>query len=443
MYGKGADNLQVKGGSLRYSLEGAVSSRILRFCLTIRTMSEIHRLLRYAGKGSSFAFSPREAIPYSIPKPEEEKAIQLYDHRVATTQHAFHHGGTQLVDVNHSSGNEALTVHRIVPEMLQSVVGRPPNQQDVELLAYFVPQVISFQRLKELNRNPLLSGRAWIGKEATSIFVLLSVAPYFVSALNYGLTSLMQSGYLVIDDGALCAGITKILPEVTADLNELLPGQPIPSSGEIALASLEKIRGSLWPLRLGPVIRRNGSTLWVDLYAATAILDSLLEFPLTPGDAVANARAEHFEDSVQRAIDLSRWRPSPALKKFARRELRLGGRAISDIDALGARDKTLVLVSCKSLIYSAAYDAGDYQVVRNAASTVVEGVTRWQSVVASLKAQPVGDNYNFSSYESFVAVLCTPHPVYVPIGIATEYVKPGLLAAVSLEELASWLELDS
>jgi hypothetical protein len=137
MYGIGADNLRVREGSLRYSLEGAVTQvtlRTLRFCQTIQTMSAVHRLLRYAGKGSSFRFSARDAIPFSVPRPEDQTAIDLYDSHVADSQSAFIRGGTQLVDENQGAGDKALTVQRMVPKLLPAAIGRHPNHQEVDVL---------------------------------------------------------------------------------------------------------------------------------------------------------------------------------------------------------------------------------------------------------------------------------------------------------------------
>ena len=153
----------------------------------------------------------------------------------------------------------------------------------------------------------------------------------------------------------------------------------------------------------------------------------------------ANARADHFEDTVQRVIDASKWRPEEKIRGLRRKELRIGGKSISDIDALGTRGKSIILVSCKSLVYSSEYDIGDYRTVRNAASTVVDAVSRWQGIIDNIKANPVGDNFDFSGFDDFVSVVCTPYPAYVPLGLATQELRPGLRAAVSEEELGLWL----
>ena len=93
------------------------------------------------------------------------------------------------------------------------------------------------------------------------------------------------------------------------------------------------------------------------------------------------------------------------------------------------------MVSCKSVVYSSAYDTGEYTTVRNTASLIEKAVAYWQEKSAFFVANPIGDNYDFTKYERFIAVVCTPWPVYVPISLATQEVAPGLLVATSVGEL--------
>jgi len=312
--------------------------------------------------------------------------------------------------------------------------------RDVEVFSRFIPEIISFDQLRALNTDPRMLGRTWIRPEACALLAFLILALRFVMGLDCGFASLMQFGYFVISDEAFHDYFTEDFPAIKNDLRAILPGQPVPASGEELLLTLENIKGSLWPLRPGPILRRYESALWVDMHAASSLLDVLLEFPRPKGNEIANVRAEHFEVAVQNVIDASKWRPFPERRSLVRRELRIDGKAISDVYALATRNKTIILVSCKSVIYSEAYDTGDHKTVRNAASTVQDGVVKWQEVIARLKSRPVGDNYDFSAFDDLVPVLCTPYPVYVPVGIATQNVRPSLRAVVSVGELSSWLE---
>jgi len=212
----------------------------------------------------------------------------------------------------------------------------------------------------------------------------------------------------------------------------------LPSNADDFLSVLEGTSGSAWPLIAGSSIRREGKILCIDLYTATIQLNDLLEFPRISGNP-ANVRADHFELTVQGVIDSSQWCPSNELRKLRGLKIRHGGRVITDLDGIGAHGDTLLIVSCKSLIYSAEYDIGGYAAVRNAATTIENAVVHWNGIETFFEANLKGDNYDFSGYRQLIAVVCTPDPVFVPFGPATQPVAPGLLAASSLFELSTWL----
>src|SRR5579872_4377381 len=139
---------------------------------------------------------------------------------------------------------------------------------------------------------------------------------------------------------------------------------------------------------------------------------SLLAFPRSQGDA-ANSSADHFELQVQAAIDATPWRPPVPLARLRGRPLRLGGQDITDLDAVAARGDVLIAVSCKGVVYSTDYDAGNFKTVRNAASTVTDGMVEWRDRMDRLRANPKGDNYDFTG-KTIVGVVCTPLPVFIP-----------------------------
>jgi hypothetical protein len=101
--------------------------------------------------------------------------------------------------------------------------------------------------------------------------------------------------------------------------------------------------------------------------------------------------------------------------------------SITDIDAIGHNDGVMLLVDTKSRVYNDDYDMGDYQTVRNIQSGMVRAAAKWERKVSFLRAHPNGDNYDFSCCSRFIGVVCTPTPVYVPFGKATEQVADRLM----------------
>jgi hypothetical protein len=201
---------------------------------------------------------------------------------------------------------------------------------------------------------------------------------------------------------------------------------------------LKMLRGSFWPLQFGPVIRDYKDGLCLDLNAATNLLEALLEFPAQQG-TIANIRSRHFELAVQESISASPWEPPKNILALRGAGLRLDGREFTDLDSVGAREHTLLLVSCKSVVYSKGYDAGEYRLIRNIASLARDSLERWSEVMKTIMEHPSGDNYNFTEFRRVIGVVCVPHVIYVPLGACTELVATDLPALVSLEELRVWL----
>jgi hypothetical protein len=442
MYGTGVDNLRENGERVSYDTKGLVIARILRLCVAVRWLSQTHVLLRYAGKGASFRFKRDNPLPEAQPTEEQEAAIKLYDGRAAARQMGFGRVGTAVARLDGLVEGGILVVPRVEPMWAPiSMPSANGSAAEFRVFANFCPEFVTFDRLTELINDPRLGGRSFIDGSVACVFALLSLAPTLLSNLKSALPTLVQRGYITVRDTILTEILSERLPSIAEELTGVLPRTPVPVEGQGFIASLEKITGSIWPLRPGPIIRRRAPYTWIDIYAATTHLDASLEFPRIEGGA-ANARADHFELSVQMAVDSTKWRPAERIRELRRRELRISGQAISDIDALACCANTFILISCKSVIYSSEYDAGDFKAVRSAATTVCDAVSEWNRKVGRIAANPRGDNYDFSEFSHFIPLVCTPHPVWVPIGIATDKIWHDLRAAVSVEELIDWLRRD-
>jgi hypothetical protein len=228
------------------------------------------------------------------------------------------------------------------------------------------------------------------------------------------------------------------IAEARSIVRQLTLSENLPTSSDDLLHRLEACTNSTWPLQKGAPIRRDGKLTCIDLFTATTRLDSLLEFPNIQGK-IANTRAAHFELAAQAVIDDSPWSPGKDLKQLRGRKLRYENQDVTDIDAIGECSGTLLLVSCKSVIYSSAYDAGEYAAVKNKSDMIKLAVTQWEEKRAFLTKHKIGANYDFQNYQRLLAVVCTPWPVYVSIGPATGEIAPHLFAATSLYELGQWL----
>lgn len=441
-----ATSTRSPGAEVTYKIDESVVRRVLKFCGGVILLSQIHVLLRLAGKGSSFSFATSQlsALPEARPSVETSQAIQLYDERVAVGSHFLNRTGTiittdkQLDDEDGSSIFLITRAHQ--PFWGRLVTGRLAREQtEVDIFYNFVPSIISLQQLKVLNSDPRLLCFEWIQPEIRALLILIIVSIAFYVHLDNAPVTLGQYGYCLMNLEMFKAVVDARITEACSIVRELTSSDNLPTTAEDLLHTLEASSGSKWPRQPGSPIRRDGELICVDLYSATNRLNSLLEFPHVQGQ-FANARATHFEVAAQAVIDESPWTPSNELKQLRGRHLKYENRDVTDIDAIGACDGTLLMVSCKSVIYSSAYDAGAYAAVKNKSDMIERAVTQWEEKKDFLATHKLGANYDFRNYHSFLAVVCTPSPVYVSIGPATREIVPRLLAATSLEELRQWLQ---
>jgi hypothetical protein len=440
LHGKEADTIKVRDVSIRFDLRESVVRRILRFCAGIRILSQFHVLIRFAGKNVQFRFSGNDPIPEAVPTDDQLSAIRLYDERSARDGKPFNRAGTAITTETRAEGGLFVVVYMMrKPELLRVPFGPLTGEHVfIRVLSRFSSALISFDELTRLNSDARLVGLGWWDPEAGLLLLLLRSVISMMAVLTYATSAIFQYGYFVVEEGLLLQVLNERFEFLCEGIADILPNVQIPSNATDLVSSLEQVSGSVWPVRLGPPLRRAGTMLWIDVYGATALLDQMLEFP-RGSDRPANVRADHFENSVQALIDTTPWTPPPEVASLRRRRLKYVDEDITDIDAIGAKGDTLILVSCKSLIYSGEYDSGSFTVVRNSASLIGAAVTDWTQKVLFLRSHPIGRNYDLSSYKTFIGVVCTPNVFYVPLGEATAEIAPDLRTAVSIGELRNWL----
>jgi hypothetical protein len=443
---KPESRLEIKrNGIISYSIFGATVRRLAEFCAVARYLSSLHASLRWAGKGSKFSVK-RNARPVVISEPALEAAVRLYDQR-GSSGTPFQRSGTILgTPTNLQQGASILYLHRMEPKLLPLPVEYIPETvpgtrsgDEISVLCRFFPRAVSlepFTRLLKMTDQVTIWPR-----EAMILILLLWGAWRMIFRHRAGFLSVLTRGYLLLDEELIEYLYHPILAEYDSHFGELFHGGKPPESAENFLTELGKIGGCTWPLRPAPVVRREKQVTCVDLLAAGECLNAVLEAPISDG-VIPNIRGQHFELLTQELIDRSSWKPASEIGNVRGRTLRIGGAPVTDIDAIGERNNELLAVSCKSVIYSGEYDSGDFRTVRNAASAIINAVKEWQDKMSLLRSAGRGDNFDFSKFSTIIPLVCTPAIVYVPIGLATAEVRPGLRAASSVAELAAWLGIE-
>lgn len=422
---------------ISFKVDEHVARHILTLVCRTRRIFGVHRLIRTTGKGCPLLFDA-QGYPSAECTDALERSMVLFDDRVASSEQLLSRAGTSLpLSPSWTDTDRALLAcFRMDPQYAELPAVRDGREQLVRVRAQFQPVLVSSDSLKAFNTR--FGQQQWWQPEAVALTLLLALCTHLLFEVGNAAISLAQLGYL--------AGSADVVRSVWNDhwakavtLTESTLGVAVAiRSPDDLLEQLRGMRGRAWPLVAASPVRGANNVMALDLNAATSRLATAFEFPPETGP-VANVRAAHFEDEVQHVINASPWNPQDALKALRGRTLRRHGLAVTDVDAVGEKGGTLLLVSAKSKLYTSLYDTGDYVQVRNSATAVQDAVAHWRVFINSLVADPRGDNYDFSSAERVIGLVCTPHVVWVQVGDATEEVAPGLRAASSLEELEQWL----
>lgn len=431
---------EITQGMVHYPTDPQSLRRLARLAAWTKVISRFHQDLRWASKGTSFRFAPDSSLPEPVPTIDERTSVRLFDDRMATQDFGFFpHMGTDLglripEIVRHLETASAESVAGVVP-IKPTVVPIPqhgiPLENQLRTMASFMPVVVPLHPLIELLERLPVDG---LPQHLGFLLQLLDAVPLIWFRRQDWLANTMQRGYIAARRTAVVELLDEILQD--SDLSSLkrLGGRvELAATGDELLQRIAEVPGSELPLLAGPLIRQTDQIVAIDLWGITARTNRDV-YIRAPGGAGANIRSRHFEDAVQDAIDRSSWRPRPQIAALRQRTLRVGGQALTDVDAIAQRGSRLLVVACKGITYTPEYDAGDYAAVRNAASTIDQALDQLER----LKRLPVGDNYDFRGFD-ILGVACTPSPFYVRLGLATAQVLPGLRGSCSLAEFQIWL----
>ena len=465
---------------LRYRMTGEVTLDLVRLCGKIQVLRRIHKRIRTAGKEVLFRYVPGD-LPVPAPTASQQQALRSFDQRRAKQQmfaqgtgiplgELGHHPDAILVAVKDFAGTQVVPNEAYDADAEQfsagqeeefSLVMRPVRTAEggVEVSSKFALREVSLPLLRLFSAQHLdEAARA----ESAQLIMLLRLVRNMLIVENpaYRVFQASQRGYILRNAERFLEQLRSSFDELAGVAHRLIPDIPaelIPANAEALLADLEALTGSLWAMISGTVIRRVAESLMIDFYSATMRLDQTLSFKAITGE-LANQRAHHFEDMVQRLIDDSpRGKVPKHLRDLRQREhiTRADGSALTDIDAIGVLGNTVLIIDCKSRIQSPGdLFLGTHRVARNGAqwleTEVVRSCRRIEQYLRENPVHPTG-SYDFSDFENLIVVACTSEPVYVELEmvrngrpevtelLSTQEVMPGLPAAVSIFELDEWL----
>ena len=428
-----------KQGMTSFDLSRRALTELAEHCARTQFLSDLHIAHRWACKGARVEFRP-DAPPRKRADDELVKSVRLYDRRTAAGEEYSGRIGTILLreslDVASAASDHSVLHLRAISPIEISI---PPEWFGAELVdpqdkilttIRFNPE---FSELSDLMTLGLIADQF----QAALVFTMHAAAVY---ALRHRtkFMSLLTRGYQIFDRRMLAEITDSALSMAAPHIRKMLEHFRL-QGGVQVLDAVKSFQGSTWPLLAGPILRFEGNKMvCLDLANASRALETVIE-PSPGADARSNLRAEHFEKQVQQVLDDSDWKPLADLRELRGRTLRLADTAITDVDAVGCSEATLLLISCKSFAYRGTNDIGNHSAIRNRADDIVAAVNDWNDTIELLRNNPKGDNYDFSGYTNIVGLVCTAHLHWVPLGIATSQLSLGLFAACSISELKRWL----
>lgn len=444
---------------------------VARFASFITIIYDLQVGFRFANKGSEYDFSLqyhrafikrrfmvdlpafKSVLPRRVRNPMLEAAVQIYDQRHNCQRRTFQGVAMSLAGLAHDDA--ANTDIQTTVDITQALWGmheeRTVSPQkflegnpraeiyggDRQIIARFGPSNIDYAMLFELYRLPVMS-KVEIDYNAALCLLLLFLAGQWLQRRPYSFLRVMELGYFIMDFQQWDDFADEQYSKACDKIRQYLPQLQAPENHNKFVTSCLSFKGEVWPLSHGDILRVTNDYVCIDMWAASTGFLGWFQFPKTQGQ-VANERAAKFEDVVQEVIDLSSWADS-SIQGLRQRELKVDGQALTDIDAIGSYDGTLLLVSCKSIPYTREYDRGTHNTIRNAASTVDKGVDYWTSIVSQLNARKEGDNFNLTSYKQIIGVVCTPFAVYTSHSASLSMSVGKLRWACSLYELSEFLK---
>ena len=436
-------------GLFSYPLSDERLTRVAHLVQTAQIMCKIQRQFRRVGKGQFIRITTESVLPELIQNPVIGQAIELFDQRMGVDDDFDARSGAVILSGGQpeSKAPRFLVAYRKpkgwtkTPAILDGAGGRPLLPARLACAAISLGDTSSmFSLLTNLAQDE----RSWMTDEAIACFAaLIGLAQYVLTDPNYMMTA-EATGYIVLPRAGFMDALSDGLQQLLYFWPECGETYSLANVG-ILFTALEESQVTLFPWSAGRAMHQiDEDKILIDLISTCRRLPSLVTIPSSLGGSAVNHRAFHFEDSVQEVIDATCWKPDGPLRLYKAKTLRVAGNSITDIDAIGSHDGTLLLVSAKSIPYTAEYDAGVHNSIRNAETTVVSAIEKWKSVVTLIETTPRGDNYDFSNFERVLGVVVTPRIVYTVESRATASIgkKAGntLYAASSLGELKRYLQ---
>ncbi|WP_236179220.1 hypothetical protein [Pseudomonas mosselii] len=469
-------NLSAKTESANYGRNGftfplndSTLRHIARFAAFTNIIYDLQVGFRFANKGFDYSFKDkpprapnnwplmapptdrRITLPQRIPNPELESAVKIYDLRhnrnLSFLGKVMNQAGLAHAKAVETEAKPELDVSCASWAMISEefisphpyITGHPHAALigiNAKVMAKYYFNTLDLDRIFELYRHPALV-KVSVDTHAALCLIVLLLGGRWLKNNPYSFLRTIELGYFITNIEPWKKFCAEQYNDVCALISNSLPGFKAPGDFEAFYTSCQRFKGEVWPTAHGAPAKATNDYMCIDMWAASTGFLGWFQFPKMEGE-VANHRAVKFEDVVQDAVNSTRW-GNGQYQELRQRTLRVNGKQLTDIDAIGYYEDSLLIISCKSISYTREYDRGTHSAVRNPAATVDKAVEFWAKIVSQLSESPIGDNFDLSACKQIIGVVCTPYAIYTSNQKTLSATSQDLRWACSLDELIEFL----
>lgn len=433
---------------IHYPVDHYSFRHLCAFLGKVKLLSHMHVAYRCVGKGATLKIE--SGVPFIEMDKTLKDATQSYDKRHALVEYGLGAGlGLSRLETDYDytkimASVEEHGINLLLTPSCQPIslpVNYPVESRDiktVEVEAQYFMSFVSFNKVID-PYEAILEEQPGYLQEIVPVIQFQILLYFFIAELPWVMASILRLGYFFARIDIARDIFNKFLPECNSILRTKMKDDLLSYTFDMWLEASSKITSCTWPPASGSFVHLSNQThILFDTSSATNILFKKMIIDKA-NSKIGNIRGTHFEYQCQELINETKWKPTKEIAPIRGKTLRFGGKNITDIDAIGVMGKSLILVSCKSVVYDHNYDKGEYSRVRNVQTGIDEAVDKWSKNIEFFKKNSVGENYDFSEFEKIIGVVCTPVTIFSNQDKTLSFVEPGLHACVSSNELFTWL----
>ncbi|MFC7532342.1 hypothetical protein [Actinoplanes sp. GCM10030250] len=379
---------------------------------------------RRVGKGQQVALN-HEVLFVGMFDPDTDvaHAIDLFDERAA----AGYHGPAAALGAYGSSLAPLTADWPIIvwgSLIAQDTIRGPLLRQALRDWDPVVPMVAD---LKQVVPAAFLPGSLGLTDKVQAVAVFLKAYNELVMARNavrrFSRRAWSRFGYAV-----------RTRQEFTRAFRKAAVGHPVLGDGWLGGGADEAVELLTSAGLIRPVGRRH---LILNGAMASTALTAGFNRP-ADGDA-ANVWSGAFEDEVQALIDMSLWRPPEQYRPLIRRNIRVDGTVITDVDAVAYHDGVLLLIDCKSYKSNDRLEVGEYSAVKSLREKAEKAWSSWANRIAVIDGHREQLPVQVDDTVSIAGVVVLPFTPYLLPGETTGFTTGSLRRVSSVGELLLFL----